>query len=114
MRTQSVLSIIVAAVIGRVAAQEEPVTGELGDAPIVEGNPPGVVYEATREGPFAKLQDVDFEVDFRTAAQREVEEPPRFYGPQSFGPDSTRWVGTGSGGRSRMTGMQTGIGMRGT
>ncbi|EGY18390.1 hypothetical protein VD0002_g5519 [Verticillium dahliae] len=60
MRTQSVLSIIVAAAIGRVAAQEEPVTGELGDAPIVEGNPPGVVYEAVLpEDPFFAGVDIE-------------------------------------------------------
>ncbi|EEY18399.1 cytosolic Cu/Zn superoxide dismutase [Verticillium alfalfae VaMs.102] len=60
MRTQSVLSIIMAAAIGRVAAQEEPVTGELGDAPIVEGNPPGVVYEAVLpEDPFFAGVDIE-------------------------------------------------------
>ncbi|KAG7118136.1 hypothetical protein HYQ45_015565 [Verticillium longisporum] len=48
------------------------------------GDSGGAVDEG--KGTFAKLQGVDFEVDLGTAAQKEVEEPPRFYDPQSFGP----------------------------
>ncbi|KAM0332588.1 hypothetical protein ACHAQA_002872 [Verticillium albo-atrum] len=60
MRTQSVLSVVMAVAMGRVAAQEEPITGELGDAPIVEGNPPGLVYEAVLpEDPFFAGVDIE-------------------------------------------------------
>ncbi|KAH6691755.1 cytosolic Cu/Zn superoxide dismutase [Plectosphaerella plurivora] len=45
MRASSVLPVVLATV-GRVAAQDAPTTGELGDAEIVVGNPPGLVYEA--------------------------------------------------------------------
>ncbi|KAL2756275.1 hypothetical protein ACRALDRAFT_1081804 [Sodiomyces alcalophilus JCM 7366] len=45
MRSPSILSVVMAAAIGT-AAQEERITGELGDAQIVTGNPPGLVYEA--------------------------------------------------------------------
>ncbi|ROT36897.1 hypothetical protein SODALDRAFT_244397, partial [Sodiomyces alkalinus F11] len=47
MRSQSILPVLMAAAIGHTVAQEEErVTGELGDAQIVSGNPPGLVYEA--------------------------------------------------------------------
>ncbi|KAH7376044.1 cytosolic Cu/Zn superoxide dismutase [Plectosphaerella cucumerina] len=46
MRASAVLPVVLAAAAGRVSAQEEPKTGELGDAAVVTGNPPGVVYEA--------------------------------------------------------------------
>ncbi|KAL0939335.1 superoxide dismutase [Colletotrichum truncatum] len=56
MRSQSILSIIAAAALGRVAAQT---TGELGDATVVS-NPPGYVYEAVLpEQPFFKAGSLD-------------------------------------------------------
>ena len=49
MRSATILSALMATLLGLVRAQstDVPVTGILGNASIVENNPPGIIYTAT-------------------------------------------------------------------
>jgi len=49
MHSSTILSVLTAALLGLVSAQSTdiPVTGILGNASVVENNPPGVIYTAT-------------------------------------------------------------------
>src|ERR1700678_2430282 len=49
MHSTTVLPVLMAALVGLVSAQSTdiPVTGILGNATVVENNPPGVIYTAT-------------------------------------------------------------------
>lgn len=49
MHSATILSVLAAAILGLVRAQSTgvPVTGILGNASVVEDNPPGVIYTAT-------------------------------------------------------------------